>query len=163
MKDSKTNNGTRNKGRIIATVISMMMVISVLCIGIWAAVSLSFGTNDGTISYTVKDVCATISVTQNFGGENHDILTETPYDLDTPDQTGSQQLTLLPAEFTSLYSVVTYTITIRNDFEADKSIFVDFTQRYVETKSADYLDKTTTGTIVQKDLTSSEVFGPRLK
>lgn len=51
----------RRKVRIFSTIVSLALVLAVMCVGIWAASSVTLSSTDGVLTFNPTDVNATVA------------------------------------------------------------------------------------------------------
>lgn len=148
----------KSKSKIIVTVISMVMVFAVMCVGIWAASKVKIESDGGQILFTADNVFATVHVEQNGtdltgGGLIFDATTD-PTQPATGDGVTYLDPDKIPLDTVNILAtnagevIDKINITVRNDLETGgnnlitklTSVLTD-----LETEYADILTLTITG------------------
>ena len=122
----------RRKVRIFSTIVSLALVLAVMCVGIWAASSVTLSST-GTLTFNPTDVNATVAFADaggtkqvNFGQESYS------FDETTTAESHSVTFTFAEANKTTDTRVFTVTgmstastVTVTNTFAAGSDITID--------------------------------------
>ncbi len=109
--------------RIASTITTMLLVVAIMCVGIFAATQISV-TGNGTLTFSAQDVYATVTVDNQEAGEGvtEGVRTWT-FDKDTaPGESATESLTFSPISVDPTTRTATVKVTVKNDFSADSGI-----------------------------------------
>lgn len=112
----------KRRARIIATVISMILVLAIMCVGIYAAATLNFSTTGGSISFTADDVFATVELEK--GGVYSKTFDETTTGADSNEM--NETIVLENITFTDTSKEAEIALKITNNFTNEQAINVKF-------------------------------------
>lgn len=116
----------KTRSRIIVTVISMVMVLAVMCVGIWAAASITVSSTGGSITFTSTDVFADVIVKQNQGSAKSFTFNETTTSAQNPHTVTLEDIDITIGQAGEVVNTVSIAIT--NSFATGgKNINVVFT------------------------------------
>lgn len=109
--------------RIVSTITTMLLVIAIMCVGIFAATQINV-TGNGTLTFSAEDVYATVTVEHQAEGEgvSEGVKTWT-FDKDTdPGIEMTAPLNFADIAVDKATRTATVTVTVQNDFGADTGI-----------------------------------------
>lgn len=112
----------KRRARIIATVISMILVLAIMCVGIYAAATLNFSTTGGSISFTADDVFATVALEK--GGVYSKTFDETTTAADA--NVMNETIALDNITFTDSSQETEIVLRVTNNFTNGQAINVKF-------------------------------------
>lgn len=129
----------KRTARIITTVAAMALTIVIMCVGIFAATKITFGsTSSTTISFEAKDVSATVTASKQMGdgaaaeltvpGGTADNGQFTPVFNQGQEYSGS--IDIGEIKFTDVNATFTLTVTVENTFSAND---IDVNAKYTVT------------------------------
>ena len=107
----------RKKFRIFSTLTAMVLVVIVMCVGIWAASQATI-TGSGSLSFTgASDVKATVTISSQDGSSIIDGSQSKEFKFDGSESSPSnQEFSFGQLVFSSGKKSYSFTITIQNDF-----------------------------------------------
>lgn len=107
----------RKKFRIFSTLTAMVLVVIVMCVGIWAASQATI-TGSGSLSFTgASDVKATVTISSKDGSIiDGSQSREFKFDGSESSSTSNQTFSFGQLVFSSGKKSYSFTITIQNDF-----------------------------------------------
>lgn len=106
--------------RIVSTLTTMLLVIAIMCVGIFAATQINV-TGNGTLTFSAEDVYATVTVDHQAEGDGG-VKTWT-FDKDTdPGIEMTESLHFADIAVDRATRTATVTVTVQNDFGADTGI-----------------------------------------
>ena len=107
----------RKKFRIFSTLTAMVLVVIVMCVGIWAASQATITGSDGSLTVNhSSNVFATVTVNfgDAFGADNPQNVQTFEFDATTTDS-DSKTISLPHYVFESGKSSVSFVVTVKND------------------------------------------------
>lgn len=109
--------------RIVSTLTTMLLVIAIMCVGIFAATQINV-TGNGTLTFSAEDVYATVTVDHQAEGEGVSGGVKTwTFDKDTdPGIEMTESLNFADIAVDKATRTATVTVTVQNDFGADTGI-----------------------------------------
>ncbi len=113
----------RRKVRIFSTIVSLALVLAVMCVGIWAASSVTLSST-GTLTFNPTDVNATVAFA-DAGGTKQVNFGQESYSFDETTTAESHSVTFTFAEANKTTDTWVFTVTVTNTFAAGSDITID--------------------------------------
>ena len=114
----------RRKVRIFSTIVSLALVLAVMCVGIWAASSVTLSSMDGVLTFNPTDVNATVAFADADGTKTVSFGQES-YSFNETTTAESHSVTFTFAEANRKTDTWVFTVTVTNTFAADSNITID--------------------------------------
>lgn len=106
----------RRKVRIFSTIVSLALVLAVMCVGIWAASSVTLSST-GTLTFNPTDVNATVAFA-DASGTKQVSFGQSSYSFDETTTAESHSVTFTFAEANKTTDTWVFTVTVTNTFAA---------------------------------------------
>ena len=113
----------RRKVRIFSTIVSLALVLAVMCVGIWAASSVTLSST-GTLTFNPTDVNATVAFA-DAGGTKQVNFGQESYSFDETTTAESHSVTFTFTEANKTTDTWVFTVTVTNTFAAGSDITID--------------------------------------
>ena len=109
----------RRKVRIASTVVSMLLVAAIMCVGVFAATQVTMN-GEGKITFTAEDVFATVTIDNQADGEgvSDGVRTWTFDATNNPGTSLTESLNFKSMAIDPATYSTTLTITVKNNLEA---------------------------------------------
>lgn len=114
----------RRKVRIFSTIVSLALVLAVMCVGIWAASSVTLSSTDGVLTFNPTDVNATVAFADADGTKTVSFGQES-YSFNETTENEDHSVTFTFAEANRKTDTWVFTVTVTNTFAADSNITID--------------------------------------
>lgn len=129
--------------KITTTVIAMILVLALMCAGIFAATQVSLSGVGSTISYTALDVSASVRATKQMNDAEAVELTVPENGEYLPSfqagQSYAGEITIGEVVFAAITDKCTVTVTVTNTFDADVKIKAAFSSAVTHAEGKEYV------------------------